>query len=279
MIVIAAASAILGLLVGSFLNVVAWRVPRGESVVKPGSHCPRCDAPIRPWDNIPVLSWILLGGKCRDCTARISVRYPLVEIVTALAFGAVGLLVANGTISTDPSAAPGAWWLTITATLAAFLYLAAISVALILIDVEHRRLPNVIVLPAYIVGALLLSTASISAGDYGALLRAALGMATLFAGYLLVALAYPGGMGMGDVKLAGVLGLYLAWCGWGQFAVGAFAAFLLGGLYAIALLLLRHADRKSAVPFGPWMIIGAWVGIAVGAHIWVGYLASFGIVN
>ncbi|HRP99217.1 MAG TPA: prepilin peptidase [Terrimesophilobacter sp.] len=274
-----AGAAALGLLIGSFLNVVVWRVPRGESVVTPGSHCPHCDAPIRPWDNIPVLSWLILRGRCRDCKAPISARYPLVELTTGIVFAGVTFHVLNSTIGVDPAAQPGGWWLPTVLTVLAFLYLAAVSIALILIDLEHHRLPNSIVLPSYIVGILLLTAASLTAGDHPAILRAGIGMAALFAGYLAVALIRPGGMGMGDVKLAGVLGLYLAWCGWGQFAVGVFAAFLLGGLYSVVLLVIRRANRKTAIPFGPWMIIGAWIGIGLGAHIWAGYLASFGIVN
>lgn len=267
-----------GLLIGSFLNVVVWRVPRGESLTVPSSHCPRCDAPIRPWDNIPALSWLILGGRCRDCKASISPRYPLVELLTALAFVGVALLGLWGVIGVDSAAQPGSWWLPMALTIVAFAYLAAISLALVLIDLEHHRLPNVIVVPAYGVGIVLLGTASITAGDYGALLRAAIGMGALFIGYLAVALVYPGGMGFGDVKLAGLLGWFLAWCGWGQFAIGVFAAFLLGGLFSIALVLVRRASRKTAIPFGPWMIAGAWIGIVIGEHIWADYLASFGIV-
>lgn len=273
------AAALIGLLIGSFLNVVAWRVPRGQSVVTPGSRCPNCDATIRPWDNIPLLSWLILRGRCRDCKAPISARYPLVELATGISFAGVTALVVNDSIAVSSDAQPGTWWLPALLTVLAFLYLAAISIALILIDLEHHRLPNVIVLPSYLVGAMLLGAASITAGDVEALIRATVGAVALFLGYLLVALLRPGGMGLGDVKLAGVLGLYLAWCGWGQFAVGVFAAFLLGGAFSIALLLLRRVSRKSAIPFGPWMVIGAWVGITLGAHIWAGYLASFGIVN
>lgn len=267
-----------GLLLGSFLNVVAWRVPRGESLVTPASHCPHCDAPIRPWDNIPVLSWLVLRGRCRDCKATISPRYPLIELATGIAFAGVALLVMNETVGVHTATVPGNWWLPAALTFVAFAYLAAISIALVLIDLEHHRLPNVIVVPAYVVGIVLLGAASITSGDYNALLRAAIGGAALFTGYLAVALLYPGGMGFGDVKLAGVLGMFMAWCGWGQFAVGVFAAFVLGGIFSIALLLVRRAGRKTAIPFGPWMIVGAWMGITVGAYIWASYLASFGIV-
>lgn len=268
-----------GLLIGSFLNVVIWRVPRRESVVTPRSHCPNCDAAIRPWHNVPVISWLVLRGRCRDCGTPISARYPLIEIATSVVFAGVTALVLNGTISANPIAMPAVGWAPVTLTALAFLYLAAISIALILIDLEHHRLPNAIVVPSYLVGGLLLSGASLTAGDLDSLVRAGIGMAVLFGLYLAVALIRPGGMGLGDVKLAGVLGLHLAWCGWGALAVGAFAAFLLGGLYSIALLVTRRADRKTAIPFGPWMIVGAWIGITLGTHIWAGYLASFGIVN
>lgn len=266
-----------GLAIGSFLNVVVWRVPRGESVSLPPSHCPHCDKPIRPWDNIPVVSWLILRAKCRDCGGRIATRYPLVELATGVAFTGVSFLVLNGTILSESVESPVVVWLSTALVLVAFLYLVAISLALVLIDLDHHRLPNSIVIPAYVVGGVLLGLASILVGDYSALLRGAIGMVSLFAGYLLVALAYPGGMGFGDVKLAGVLGLFLAWCGWGQFSVGVFSAFVLGGVFSVALVLVRRATRKSAIPFGPWMIAGAWVGILFGAHIWSGYLASFGI--
>lgn len=268
-----------GLTIGSFINVVVWRVPRGESVVAPRSRCPRCDQPIRPWDNIPVLSWSILRGKCRDCRGQISARYPIVEFTTGVVFTGVTLLVLIGAVTVDAAAVPGDWWLPTALVLIAFNYLAAISIALALIDLDHHRLPNAIVLPAYVVGIVLLGLASVLAGDYPALIRAAIGMVALFVGYLVVALVYPGGMGFGDVKLAGVLGLFLAWCGWGQLAVGVFAAFALGGIFSIALMITRRANRKSAIPFGPWMIVGAWVGIMFGAHIWTSYLAFFGIVN
>lgn len=274
----ALAALIAGLTIGSFLNVVIWRVPRGESLVSPASHCPHCEHRIRWRDNIPVVSWLALRGRCRDCSSKISVRYPLIELATGAAFAGVAVLALNGIIGVDPNVTPGNWWLTLVLTLTAFSYLAAVSIALALIDSEHHRLPNSIVLPSYIVGITLLSAASLTAGDYTALLRAGIGMVALFGGYLAVALIRPGGMGFGDVKLAGLLGLYLAWIGWGAFSVGTFAAFLLGGLYSVMLLIARRAERKSAIPFGPWMIAGAWIGIAFGTHIWAGYLASFGIV-
>lgn len=254
---------LLGLAVGSFLNVVVWRVPRGESVNRPPSACPTCGHGIRVRDNVPVLSWLLLRGRCRDCSTRISARYPLVEAATGLLFVLVALRF--GFATTEVWALP------------AFLYLAAISVALTLIDLDTHRLPNAIVLPAYAVGVVLLTVASAGSGDWFALLRAALGAAALFTFYLVLALVVPRGMGFGDVKLAGVLGLFLAWLGWGALVVGAFSAFVLGGLFSIALLALGRAGRKSGIPFGPWMLAGTGVGVFFGEQIAEGYLAVVGL--
>lgn len=245
---------VVGLLVGSFLNVVIWRVPRGESIVSPPSACPRCGTRIAPYDNVPVVSWLVLRGRCRTCRAPISARYPLVELVTAVLFGLV------------------AWHFGVTWATLAYAYLAAVSVALALIDLDVRRLPDAIVLPSYPVAAVLLTLASWGAGDWGALLRAAVAGVTLFAVYFVLLVVYPRGMGFGDVKLAGLLGLYLGWVGWGAVVVGAFGAFLLGGVYALVLLATRRAGRKQGIPFGPWMLLGAAVGIAVGEQIWSAYL-------
>ena len=254
-------AALLGLAIGSFLNVVVWRVPRGESVVRPPSACPRCAHPIRTRDNVPVLSWLLLRGRCRDCAEPIARRYPLVEAGTGLAFVAVTALV-------------GASWV-----LPAVLYLTAIAVALALIDLDVHRLPDAIVLPSYPVLAILLALASWNPGgdsDWGALLRAGTGGAGLLALYLAAAFAYPAGMGLGDVKLAGVLGMVLAWFGWGELAVGAFGAFLLGSLFAVALLVTGRAGRTSGIPFGPWMLFGAFTGIVVGQPVADWYLGLLG---
>ncbi len=255
--------ALLGLAVGSFLNVVVWRVPRGDSVVSPPSACPKCGRAIRVRDNVPVLSWLLLRGRCRDCAEPISARYPLVEAATAVIFALIALR-----FTTEGSN---------TAALPAFLYLGAISIALALIDLDTHRLPNAIVVPAYPVGFALIGAASAAAGDWSALLRALLGAAALFAFYFVLAVAVPRGMGFGDVKLAGVLGMYLGWLGWGSLIVGGFAAFVLGGLFAMALLLMRRVGRGSGIPFGPWMLAGAGIGIFFGEPLAEGYLALIGL--
>jgi leader peptidase (prepilin peptidase)/N-methyltransferase len=262
-VVVIAVAVLLGLMIGSFLNVVTWRLPRGQSLSRPGSSCPRCGHAIRWRDNVPVLSWLILRGRCRDCGDKISARYPLIELATGAFFAGV------------------AWWAMVNGlpllSLAAFLYLAAITVALALIDLATHKLPNKLVLPAYLVGTALLGASGILTADLESLLRAGIGMVALFTAYFLMALAYPGGMGFGDVKLAGVLGLFLGWLGWGELVVGAFAAFLLGGIYSIVLLALRKAGRKSGIPFGPWMLAGAWVGAFLGGIIWNRYLSLFGL--
>jgi leader peptidase (prepilin peptidase)/N-methyltransferase len=269
---ITAYAGLFGLLIGSFLNVVIYRVPNGLSVVSPPSACPGCGHVIKAYDNIPVLSWLILRGRCRGCAKPISRRYPLVETGTGMAFAGVALWAWTGGASGRPTeGAPG------MLVLVGFLYLAAVTVALGLIDIDTRRLPDAIVLPSYLVGAVLFTLAAVFAGDYAALLRAGVGMAALWTAYLLMALAYPGGMGFGDVKLAGLLGMFLGWVGWGPLLVGAFAAFLLGGLFSLALLVTRMVDRKSGIPFGPWMLAGAWTGIIGGDSLWREYLALVGL--
>lgn len=260
-VVTAVLSGVLGLLIGSFLNVVVWRVPRGESVVSPPSACPRCGHAVRARDNVPVASWLALRGRCRDCAAPISPRYPLVEGGTGALFALVGALV-------------GPSW-----QLPALLYLAAISVALTLIDLDVHRLPDAIVLPSYPVVIGLLALAAVDPGGeahWGAFARSLAGGAAMFAVYLLIVLVYPAGMGLGDVKLAGVLGLYLGWAGWSSLIVGGFAAFLLGGVFSLALLARGSAGRRTQIPFGPWMIGGAVVGLVVGEAIGSWYVSLLG---
>jgi leader peptidase (prepilin peptidase) / N-methyltransferase len=260
---------IFGLLIGSFLNVVVYRVPNGLSIVSPPSACPRCGTGIRAYDNIPVLSWLALRGKCRSCSGAISARYPVVELGTGVAFAAVTLWAVV--------AGPAIGLASAVLVLIAFLYLAAVSIALALIDLDVHRLPNSIVLPSYLVGAVLLGAAAVIDGDLESLARAGIGVVALGLAYFLMAFFYPAGMGLGDVKLAGVLGLFLGYLGWGELAVGSFAAFLLGGIFGVALLATKRANRKSGIPFGPWMLAGAWVGIFFGSAIWGGYLSLMGV--
>jgi leader peptidase (prepilin peptidase)/N-methyltransferase len=208
---------------------------------------------------VPVVSWLLLRGRCRDCGSPISARYPAVEAGTAALFALTAMYF-------------GLVW-----HLPAYLYLAAVAVALALIDVDVHRLPDRIVLPSYVVGAVLLVAASALEHDYAALLRAAIGLAALWLMYFALALVYPGGMGFGDVKLAGLLGMYLAWLGWPQLVVGAFLAFLLGGVVGGALMAVRRAWRRSRIPFGPFMLLGSAIGIAAGDAVAGWYLSVLGL--
>jgi leader peptidase (prepilin peptidase)/N-methyltransferase len=257
--VLALACGLLGLLIGSFLNVVVHRVPRGDSVVSPPSACPSCGTAIRPRDNVPVGGWLLLKGKCRDCQAPISARYPLVEAATAVLFVVMALRF-------------GLDW-----ALPAYLYLAAVGLALALIDLDCKRLPDVLTLPSYPVAAVLLGGAALAGSDSGDFLEALVGGLVMFAVYFALCFAYPAGMGFGDVKLAGVLGMYTAWLGWGAWAVGLFLGFLLGGVFGIALIAFRKGSRKTAVPFGPFMLLGALIAILIGPELAQGYLDLTGV--
>lgn len=250
--------ALMGLAIGSFLNVVIYRVPRGESVITPRSHCPGCLAAIAPRDEVPVLSWMALGGRCRHCKTSISLRYPFVELLTAVLFVGVGLRFAD-----HPSLVP------------AFLYLAAVGLALTAIDLDVRKLPNALTLPSYVVGAVLLAGAVAlgSGGSWQALLRGVGGLAAMYAFYFMLWYGTRGrGMGFGDVKLAGVLGLYLGFLGWQSWAVGLFGGFLIGGIVGIGLILGGGAGRKTKVPYGPFMVAGAFIAIIAGAPIAHSYL-------
>lgn len=250
------ACGVLGLIIGSFLNVVVWRVPRGESVVSPPSACPSCGHAIRARDNVPVLGWLALRGRCRDCRAPISARYPLVELLTGVLFAVMALRF-------------GADW-----ELPAYLYLAAVGLALALIDLDTKRLPDVLTLPSWGVAAVLLTLASVLGDHPGALLRALIGAAAVGVFYFVTWFAYPAGMGFGDVKLAPVVGAYLGWVSYGATAVGVFLGFLYGGVVGIGVILLAKGGRKTKIPFGPFMLAGALTGILVGQQIAHAYTSS-----
>lgn len=253
--IVAWIAGLFGLVFGSFLNVVAYRVPLGRSVAHPPSACPVCEAPIRPRDNIPVVSWVILRGKCRDCSIPISARYAKVEALTGVLFAATTLLI-------------GLLWV-----LPAYLWFVAVTMVLILTDLDHKRIPNRILYPGSIAGLVLLSGGSALDVDLGDLGRAILGGLFYFLGLLVLALIARGGFGFGDVKLAFLLGLFTAYRGWDHLVVGVFLAFLIGGVISIALLLSGKRGRKDAIPFGPSLILGAWIAIAFGAEIADWYLA------
>lgn len=245
----AGVAGLFGLLIGSFLNVVVHRLPRGESLVRPGSRCPSCERAIAARDNLPVVSWLLLRGRCRHCGERISARYPAVELLTGISFAAV--VLARGAED----------------DLAMQLPFAAVLIAVAFIDLDHRIIPNRILLPAAVYGVA--AAAIVRTGDLPELLIAG---TAAFLALLLTALAYPAGMGMGDVKLAGVMGLYL-----GIAVIPALlGAFLLGSVVGIAMIAREGAGaRKKGVPFGPFLALGALLGLLAGPELVDWYAASF----
>jgi leader peptidase (prepilin peptidase)/N-methyltransferase len=242
-------STIVGLLIGSFLNVVIARVPAGESVVHPGSHCPRCGTTLRPVDNIPLVSWLALRAKCRTCQAPISVRYPLVESGTAALFGVLAVKVGPH------------------ADLPAHLVIAAGFVALAVIDLDSRRLPNAVVYPTLWLGLAGFVTAAIVDDRGGDLGRGVTGAAIGVAVFGAIHAARPDGMGRGDVRLAAVCGLLLGWHGLADVALGLYGGFVLGALVAVPLLVAGRAGRRTALPFGPFMIAAALVQVLLGGPL------------
>jgi leader peptidase (prepilin peptidase)/N-methyltransferase len=248
-VIVAVISGVYGLLIGSFLNVVIWRVPRKESIVRPASHCPGCDARIANRDNVPVVSWLLLRGRCRNCGAAISVRYPFVELFTAVLFAAVGARFAHS-------------W-----ALPAYLVLAGALVALSAIDLEHYILPNRILYPTDAAAIVLLAVASGATHDWGAFIRALLAGAVAFAVFFVIHIASPRGMGFGDVRLAFLLGLALGWLGWGEVAGGLFAGFLYGAVIGVVLIAVKIRGRKQQIPFGPFLATGAMTFVLFGSPI------------
>ena len=240
---------VLGLMIGSFLNVVIWRLPRGESIVRPPSHCPHCDTEIKPYDNIPVLSWVLLRGRCRTCGAGISARYPLVELTCAALWVAMVLRFGES-------------W-----ALPAYLVLVSALLALSLIDFDTFLLPNKIVYPLGVAMVVLFGLAGLlddAGGDYG---RALLGGLAAFAFFLTVHLIAPRGMGFGDVKLSFSLGVALGWISWGTVFLGLFLGFLLGAVIGVLLIATKVRSRRDHVPFGPFLAVGTVLAILFGAPL------------
>jgi leader peptidase (prepilin peptidase)/N-methyltransferase len=239
----------LGLMIGSFLNVVAYRVPRGESLVKPGSHCTTCGEAVRPYDNVPVLSWLLLRGRCRGCGDRISARYPAIELVTGLVFAAIAIV--NG----------------FDRDLLLELPFAAMLIAVAGIDLEHRIVPNKILLPMAVWG--IGAGAAVRPDMLPELL---IGGAAAFTFLFVAALVHPKGMGMGDVKLAGVMGLYLG----ASVAPALLIGFLTGSVVGVAILA-KHgaAGRKRGVPFAPFLALGGIVALLVGPELIDLYVENF----
>lgn len=254
--------ALLGLLIGSFLNVVIYRVPRGESLVSPGSHCPSCETPLKGRHNIPVLSWLVLRGRCAYCASPISIRYPMVEAGTALLFA--GIALRFGMQPQVP----------------AYLYLAAVAEALVLIQFDVRGLPDAIVVPSYVVSGLLLIPAGAAAGDWWAGERAAIGMLALIALFFMLTLAFPHSVGFPEMRLAGLIGLYVGWMSWTALVVSIVATItlvpLIGKLSEIAAQVRDRMETLApdggfAATIAPCLIAAALVALFVvaptGTHL------------
>jgi leader peptidase (prepilin peptidase) / N-methyltransferase len=247
-------AALFGLAIGSFLTVVVDRVPKKESIVSPRSRCPSCGAEIRTRDNIPVLSWLLLAGKCRSCRARISARYPLIEAATCASFAGVGVVYPR---------------IYVIVMLCAF---CAVMLAVGAIDLELKIIPNKITYPAFPAFALAIVVGWAVGQDLDPI-RALVGALAYGGAFLLIAIIAPRGLGMGDVKLTGLIGLVMGSLGLRYVGVAAGAAILLGGLGGI-LALLAGRGRKSAIPFGPFLTVGALVAVFWGERIAAWYLRS-----
>ena len=261
-----------GLAVGSFLNVLAYRQPRGESLFFPDSHCPNCMERIRWRHNLPVVGWMLLRGRCASCKDRISARYPIVEAITGALF--VGVAIRFG----------------LTVELPAYLFLVSVGVALALMEYDGGRVPDSIVLPSYVIAALLLMPAGAARDDQWSAYRGLIGMAALWTIYFALNIAYPNGVGLSDVKIAGMLGLYLGYVGWGAVLVGAFGGIVLSGCVGLLAAGVRAANAartarstvithggvavRSGTALGTYMIAAAVLALFVAAPVstWYGSL-------
>jgi leader peptidase (prepilin peptidase) / N-methyltransferase len=241
---------VLGLIFGSFGTVAAYRIPRRETIVTGRSKCPNCGRQIKAHENIPVVSYLILRGKCPGCGTRISLRYPLTELITAVLFA---LSVVKFDISMTAAVYAGFFW---------------VLVVLTVIDLEHKLLPNRIVYPTFVAGWAGLVAAALIDGDTDRLRSAALG-AVVFGGFFfVVAFIYPAGMGGGDVKLAFVLGTFVGYAGGvGAVLAGMFLSFLLGGVIGIVAMKLSGAGRKTQIPFGPFLALGSVIAIFLGERI------------
>jgi leader peptidase (prepilin peptidase) / N-methyltransferase len=239
-----------GLMAGSFVTVVAHRVPRGESIVGPRSRCPGCGAQIAAYDNVPVLSWVLLRGRARCCGAPISPRYPLTELGLGILYVATVLVLWD-----DP------------AEIALGFVFVTMLVAVTLTDLEQRIIPNKILLVSAVLGAVIAAFA-----DPGSLSERAIAAVAAGGLLFLAALAYPRGMGLGDVKLAAVMGLFLG----RNVAPAILVALLAGSLVGLAMIARDGAAaRKRAIPFGPFLALGGVVGLLAGDQLVDWYLSTF----
>ncbi len=240
-----------GAILGSFATAVAYRLPRGENWVSERSKCPRCGATIRARDNVPIVSWVLLRGRCRDCGEPISARYPLAELTLGALFAATYLIIGDDE-----------WW-----HLTLGLVLCLVLVIITLTDLDRRIIPNKVVLAGSVA-----AVAIVAIGDPDSLVENAAAAAIAGGLMFVVALAYPRGMGMGDAKLVGMIGLFIG----RAVAPATLIGFVLGAIVGVAMIARRGSDaRKQAIPFGPFLAIGGVIGLWFGDDIVQWYLDEF----
>ena len=248
---------VLGVVVGSFLNVVIWRLPQKMSLSHPASHCPHCDTPIKPYDNVPVVGWMVLRGRCRSCQAPISARYPLVEALTGALFVAVGHEVVQR-----------------PALLPAYLFFTAVVVALAFIDFDTKKLPNRLTFPLILVGGPLLALGALLESEPRRLVPALVGGVGLYAFYFLLWFLGRGKwIGFGDVKLAPSLGFFLGFLGWKAWIIGLLGTSAIALVVVLGGLAFGVLGRKMRIPYGPFMVGGAFIGLTLGtpiARLWLG---------
>lgn len=257
----------LGLAFGSFANVIIFRFGVEKSNLTSRSRCMTCAHPISTWENIPVVSWLLLRGRCRNCHTQISPIYPIVETVTALLFLCFMTTQAE---SLDGVTMPGL--VARFAILFALFWLAVAGVSLAVIDFRNFVLPNVLVYSTFLVGFFSILAASIALGDLPVFLRSISSSVISVAAFWVIHRLAPRGMGFGDVKLSAALGLYMGWFGWGALVIGWLFAFLSASIFGISQVTRRRAKLGSAIAFGPWMILGTFIGLFSGVAVWGAYL-------
>jgi len=252
----AGAAGALGLVVGSFLNVVVWRVPRKESVVTPRSSCPSCGTVLVGRDNVPLLSWLWLRGRCRTCHARISVRYPLLEVGCAALFAATAVHFG------------------LSYALPAYLTLGAGLLALSAIDLEHKLLPNRVVYPTGYAVGFLLFLAALAQAEPRRIAWALIGGAGSFGAFFLLHLISPDGMAFGDVRLSFVLGMATGWLGLSLVPLFLFVSFLTSAVIGIAYAVATRQGLKAAIPFGPFLAFGTEVAVFAGPPLVDAFLGT-----
>ena len=247
---------IFGLLIGSFANVVIYRVPEGRSIVRPPSGCPACGSRVRSRDNIPVISWVVLRGRCRDCHAPISLRYPAVEALVGALFAGVGLRFGISWTGVGEAA------------------LAAGLVVLAFIDLEHLLLPKKIVYATLTVVAVVFVAGAATGTQWHRLLVAAISAVVPWALFFVINFVSPRAMGFGDVRLALLIGFGLGWLGAGYAFLGFIVASVLGSVVGVTMIAIGKAGRRTPIPFGTFLAAGAVVAVLAGAPVVNWYAAQ-----